>query len=391
MCRPTLPLILLFSILIQASAIGQPVKPGMEAPPIAATPLDPGQPFPGWPALHGHFVVIDFWATWCGPCLPGLARLAALQKEFSGQPIRFLTVANDEMDPVKSYFAEKGLALQTYVDGDDHPTYTAYGIVGIPATVIVNPHGRILAITPGENVTASVLGKLLKGEPADLPPFEAANDITWDRDQITWQDGVQPTFEVLIKPTQVADGGYMYAPGSNHISGDGTPVRVMIQAAWQTDRFHVECRCPLTAGTYRFAALVPKGDEADLFPTLQNALGTNFGFQAHWEEQERDVLVLTVSDAVKLSTSTAEPQFQFMRGRITLKNQPISKLASALPNWLDKIVVNETALNGSYDLDLPYRPDDATILTNALREKYGLILTPAKRRVRILVVEKRGS
>jgi uncharacterized protein (TIGR03435 family) len=196
---------------------------------------------------------------------------------------------------------------------------------------------------------------------------------------------------VLIKPAQVADGGYMYVPGSNHISGDGTPVGVMIQAAWQTDRFHVECRCPLPADTYRFAALVPKGDEADLFPALQNALGTNFGFQAHWEEQERNVLVLTMNDAVKLFASTAEPQFQFMRGRITLENQPISKLANALPNWLDKIVVNETALNGSYDLDLPYRPDDATILTNALREKYGLILTPAMRRVRILVVEKRGS
>ena len=103
----------------------------MEAPPITAAPLDPAQPFPGWQAFRGDYVVIDFWATWCAPCLPGLARIAKLQKEFAGQPIRFLTVANDEMDRVKSYSTEQGLTLPTFIDGDNHPTVNAYGIVGI--------------------------------------------------------------------------------------------------------------------------------------------------------------------------------------------------------------------------------------------------------------------
>ena len=93
----------------------------------------------------------------------------------------------------------------------------------------------------------------------------------------------------------------------------------------------------------------------------------------------------------RITGSTAEPLFQFMRGKITLKNQPISKLADALPNWLGKVVVNETNLTGSYDFDLQYRDDDPTVLTDALREKYGLILTPGRRRVRILIIEKRGS
>jgi uncharacterized protein (TIGR03435 family) len=372
-------------------AVGQPVKPGTEAPTITAAPLDPGHPFPGWQAFHGDFVVIDFWATWCAPCLPGLGRIAALQKEFNGQPIRFLTVANDQMDRVRSYFTEHGLTLQTYVDGDEHPTDTAYGIIGIPAAAIVDPQGRILAITPGENVTSAVLHKLLSGEKTDLPPYAPPNDITWDRDQITWLDGVQPTFEVLIKPSQVTGEGYFYPPGSNHISGDGAAVGAMIQAAWQTDTFHVEYRCSLPPGTYRFAAEVPRGEEKNLFPALQNALLVNFGLQARWEEQERNVLVLGMNGAVKLSSSTAEPLFQFMRGKITLRNQPISKLANALPNWLGKIVVDETALKGPYDFDLEYRAGDPTVLISALREKYGLILTSGRRRVRMLIIDKKGS
>jgi len=202
---------------------------------------------------------------------------------------------------------------------------------------------------------------------------------------------VQPTFEVLIKPIQVTGGGYLYQPGSNRISGDGTPVGAMIMAAWQTDSFHIDFREQLPQGTYRFAAVVPKGDEAELLTALQDALQRNFGFQAHWEEEERDVLVLSSDKSKTIDESKSEPLFQFMRGTITIKKQSTHKLAEALPNWLDKIVVNETGLNGLYDFDLEYRAKDTKMLTDVLQQKYGLVLNPAKRKVRILVVEKKTS
>ncbi len=381
--------ILLFSLLLGPVLAAQQLKPGMEAPPIVAASLDAAKPFPGWQAFRGNFVVIDFWATWCAPCLPGLARTAAMEKEFNGQPIRFLTVASDDMARVKKYFAEKGLTLQTYVEGEEHPTETAYGINSVPGAAIIDREGRIVTVTSGENVTSAVLHKLLSGEKVDIPPYKRPNNITWDRDEITWQDGVQPTFEVLIKPIEVSGGGYFHEPGSNRISGDGAPVDAMIQAAWQTDHFHMDLREPVPKGTYRFAVVVPKGDEADLLPTFQDALQRNFDFQAHWEEQERDVLVLSSDGTKTLAESKSEPLFQFGRGRITMTKQSTAKLAETLPNWMRKIVVDETGLNGLYDFDLQYRPGDTKMLTDALQQKYGLVLTPAKRKVRALVVEKR--
>jgi uncharacterized protein (TIGR03435 family) len=312
-----------------------------------------------------------------------------MEKEFAGQPIRFLTVASDTKDRVKKYFAEKGIALQTFVQGEGYATSELFGVTAIPATAVIDREGRVVGVTAGENVTPDVLRKLLAGEKVELPGFARQEDLTWDQDEITWQDGVLPDFQVVIKPLQVSHTGTMYKPGSNRVSGDGAPVQLMYQLAWQTDARHLDSRVKFPTGSYRFAAVVPKGREAELFPSLQDALQRTFGIRARWEEQERDVFVLTREGSTELHESTVEPTFMFMRGKITMKKQPTAKLAETLPNWLGKPVVDETGLKGLYDFDLEYRDDSPKMLTDGLKEKYGLVVTPTRRKVSMLVVQKK--
>ena len=131
--------------------------------------------------------------------------------------------------------------------------------------------------------------------------------------------------------------------------------------------------------------MVPKGREAALLPTLRDAVQRLFAITADWQELERDVLVL--KSARTLEQSSSEEALTFMRGNITLKRQPAGRLAATLSNFLNKIVVDETALAGQYDFTLQYRSDGPQTLVDDLSSKYGLTLLPAKRRVRMLVIK----
>ena len=178
----------------------------------------------------------------------------------------------------------------------------------------------------------------------------------------------------------------MYKPGSNRISGDGASLVNLIMVAWETDSFHLDLRLPSTPSQkYRFAAVVPKGREPVLLPSLRDAIQRTFAISADWQELEREVLVLKSAKA--LEESSSQEVFMFMRGNITLKGQSVGKLAATLPNWLKSIVVDETGLTGKYDFTLQYRSDSPEILLDDLRSKYGLTLMPAKRKVRILVTK----
>ncbi len=311
-----------------------------------------------------------------------------MEKEFAGQPVSFLTVARDELGRVKKYFAEKGLSLHTFVE-EDSKTFDAWGVRGVPAAAIVSGTGVLMGPTAGENITSEVIRKVLAGETVDLPPIGRSPNLEWDRDEIQWQDGVAPDFHVVIKPTEAFGGGTMYKLGSNRISGDGAILVNLITAAWRTDYFHLDLRLPEDdKRVFRFAAVVPKGREAHLFPALQDAVQRTFGIRAEWEEQLRDVFVLTREPgAPALPVSSSPESSMFMRGNITMKHQTTAKLSETLTNFLKKIVVDETQLKDFYDFALSYRTDGPGVLLAALKEKYGLVVEPARRRVRVLVVK----
>lgn len=99
--------------------------------------------------FKGKTIFLNFWATWCAPCLkemPSIARLAA-EPKLRDKGIVFLCVASDETsEPVRQYLEGRDWPMSFYRT-DRVPG--AFYSQGLPATFIVSPNGRIAAVVEG--------------------------------------------------------------------------------------------------------------------------------------------------------------------------------------------------------------------------------------------------
>ena len=120
-------------------------------------------------SIVGKFTLVDFWGTWCGPCIGAMPELHRVYKLYHDRGFEILSVAADETpEKVAKFRATKWPmpwlnAFAQYSEGvNDNPKLTALGIVTYPQTVLVDPQGKIVAVF-GPNVEglASTLDRLL--------------------------------------------------------------------------------------------------------------------------------------------------------------------------------------------------------------------------------------
>lgn len=136
-----------------------------KGPPPRPELLAVGSEAPGWnlktpkgsevslASLRGKVVVLDFWATWCGPCRRAMPGIQEVHEKFQGKPVAIIGLncwerAGAKTTPAK-FMKDNGYTYGLLLNGDE--VAKAYNVSGIPTFYVIGPDGKIVHRAVGAN------------------------------------------------------------------------------------------------------------------------------------------------------------------------------------------------------------------------------------------------
>lgn len=147
--RGILPMAAMFALLLPAAA---------EAKAVPNLPFrDLGGAKKNFADLRGSIVVVNFWATWCGPCRDELPLLSGLNAQYSAKNVRFVEISEDENGDsrggrakIEEFMKAHGPGLEVWT-GADMDTLGRLGLGNeLPATIVLDENGEVICRLLGE-------------------------------------------------------------------------------------------------------------------------------------------------------------------------------------------------------------------------------------------------
>ena len=352
-----------------------------------------------WGDTFGQAVVMDFWATWCAPCVASIPHLNAVADSLAGRPVVFVALTEEDAATVAPFLARRPIHGWVGLDPDSSGVH-AFGVSAIPQTALIGRDGRLAAVVHPTQVTVAMIDSLLAGIPLNRPdrpsafldslmalarrpmPAASADAVT----EVRWMlEGERPPFG----------------------SWPGRPIDPeRREARWNGDLkllFYLSPLDPPPGNEIGGATLVgpdsllrrrasihivaPDLPEEAFRPYVFDVLSQTLGITVRDEVRTIPVLRLRQSEGgMRLPPSSGDARTSGAEGVISASGATLAQIARSLETCLETPVVDETGAEGTYSLHLLLDPtvvdcdraSDAQTeaVRQALREEAGLDLVP---------------
>jgi uncharacterized protein (TIGR03435 family) len=382
---------------------------GQPAPPLTFTNLigSPEGTKTDWPSLRGKVVVLEFWATWCAPCIAEIPHLNELAQSLAAKNIQFISVDDEDPAIVNEFMAKKHMAGWVGLD-TTKKIFDDYGVQERPTTIVIDSKGLVAARLTPELVQKDQLAALAEGKPVVFPVDTNAAAMA-DAQKIakeaiaamknpTAGAGPKPLFEISIRPGE-PDGKVIMFSGNDKATGtssyDFRNASLSMLIPWAADipDSRLAIHGDLDKARYNLHVSATDLDIKQLSPALEVAVTSAAGVKLTHQSKEEDVWLLkaTPQAATLLSPTASKHESMCFRnpqnGKLVMVGTSLEDLAPRLEEALETPVLNETGLPGEFDASFPLPKDTIENASAALQANMGLTLVKARRSIDRVVVD----
>lgn len=375
---------------------------------------------------RGKLMILDFWATWCAPCVAMIPRLDSIQNEFNDN-IQIIGVAYQSAAEVESYFA-KAAQFATVKPKfpdilGDNTLVKLFPHTYLPHFVWINGQGRIIGTTDGFAVNRENIRHVLAGEPLNAKQKVDPVLQAYDNHIPIFLDGNSKAGDELIYHsilTGYVEGlmsGITRYPPNEHgakITARNVPLFWLYREAFEEAKdyfgknrivYQVKDTSRLTTelegeaelewaragNSFCYELVVPKKLTDQRYKLMRRDLELVFPqYRAAFEPMERECWVLTRMDEKKeLPVPAGKPAASYSANSFDLHNAPVASFINQLNVFYLQFspypAVDETHINHPVDISGDAKMSDVTSINKALA-KYGLEFIKAKRKIKVLVI-----
>lgn len=405
-----------------------PLKIGDSVPSVALSGLINGAGLSGkdLSVFKGKLLILDFWATWCAPCVSVMPRLDSLQEIFR-EKLQFLPVAYESEAEVRMFLdkrrAATGRGAQGPIITGDKKLAALFPHQSLPHFVWIGTDGTVKAITDDREVTAARIRAMLALQAAPMP---------LKRDSITAYDHTRPLFgsgapvantlmQASLSPYIEGIGSGIYkdvdldsGEPARRITARNQTITDLFRLAYQKEQKETLVEVAdttallppairgrayldwLKAGHgYCYELLLPEKEKKEAYRLMRGQLQSYFNaYEAHVEKRKVTCLVLVRTDnRDRLHTSGGTPSaaidgfscdFESCYLYVFLSRMKIAMQGYPYP------LVDQTGYQEMADIRLSARMNDLNDVNRALAA-YGLRFEKKPAEISMLIIRDAGS
>jgi thiol-disulfide isomerase/thioredoxin len=373
-------------------------------------------------------IILDFWATWCSPCVAMIPKMDSLQKVF-GDKIQVLSVTYQKKEEVLPFLAKlEQVKEQKYhlpVFADDDYLRFAFPHTGLPHYVWINS-GIVKSITGYEEVNENNIHALIKHDEAHLKEKADEKNIPFDRNKLLFMDGNGGSGEAIRYHSVLAG----YTPGlsteynlkedsikGNKITLTNSPLFDLYTTAYggrnlkyrssnriifeiiDSSKFSIGIKDNIETGTvenlYSYELKVPVNLNNNLYSIMQRELGSLFP-QYEAQVEIRKVAcwaLIRTSNKDKLKTRSQKVVYKTSGLGANIRKTRLKPFIQDLNLFYLQMspltLIDDTGYEGEVDMDIMAKLSDVSSLNKALL-KYDLRIIETEREIDMLVIKDRA-